>query len=390
MSATWSQAAAANTFPAPPAAISCSRAAAGWLRLSMVRGVGPMLGRRLVSACGGIEALWRASPDELAAVPGVGERLVAAISGSRAADAEAVLDTCRQHAISIISPDDPSWPQSLLPLEDAPLLLYVAGDASHLNAARPLAMVGARRAGREGQQLARRWSHYCAGQGVTMISGMAYGIDAEAHAGALEGNGATVAVLGCGLASLGELQATQAAAICKSGCVISEYAPGITARAEHFPRRNRIIAGLAAALVVIEADLRSGSLITARLAADYGREVFAVPGSVLMGRNGGCHQLIRDGAGLADNIDALLAELGWQAGSESGATAARSYAPASPEEATVLAAMGRESIHVDEICQTCGLTLPLLSPILLALELQGVVERLPGSRYQLSVELLQT
>jgi DNA processing protein len=212
---------------------------------------------------------------------------------------------------------------------------------------------------------------------------MAYGIDAAAHGGALESSSPTLAVLGCGLGRLSEEQQRQVEAVSRQGCVVSEFFPDVSARPEFFPRRNRIIAALAQATLVMEADLRSGSLITARQAAGYGRDVLAVPGSVLASNHAGCHQLIRDGAELAESAENVLQHLGWLAES----IVRKTYTPNSAEEALILRLLDRETMHVDALAETCGLTVPELSPILLRFELQGVVERLPGSRYLLAVEL---
>jgi len=255
-----------------------------------------------------------------------------------------------------------------------------------LNGDKMLAIVGARRASREGNLITRRWSRYFSDQGITIISGMAYGIDAAAHGGALEGCSDTVAVLGCGLLALTELQQAQLQAISGQGCVVSEFMPEQSARPEQFPRRNRIIAALARATLVVEADLRSGSLITARLAANYGREVFALPGSLLAGNHAGCHQLIRDGATLASDPASVMQDLGWVSVENQIKSQAKSYQPNSANEAKILDQLQRDSLHLDELSETCGLTIPELSPILLGLELQGVIVRLPGSRYQLSAE----
>jgi len=215
---------------------------------------------------------------------------------------------------------------------------------------------------------------------------MAYGIDAAAHGGGLEGSSPTIAVLGCGLASLNEEQQAQVEAICRQGCVVSEFLPEQGARPEQFPRRNRVIAALSRATLVIEAEVRSGSLITARLAGNYGREVFAVPGSVQVGNHAGCHQLIRGGAALASDPASIMQELGWFGVKGDLFPKRKTYQPRSENEAKILDLLHSESLHLDELTETCGLTMPELSPILLGLELQGVIERLPGSRYQLSSE----
>ncbi|WP_238701290.1 DNA-processing protein DprA [Mariprofundus erugo] len=371
------------------AAFSSARAAR-WLELALVHGVGPMLGRRLVAAFGGIEPLLAAAETGLPSVPGVGPQLSAALAHGHKDEALALLARCEAAGIGVICPDDDLWPPSFELLEDAPLLLFVKGNPSVLGGERMLAVVGARKASREGVLLTRRWSHYLASHGVSVVSGMAAGIDAAAHGGALEAEGITVAVLGCGLLALNGEQPRQVEAVARQGCVVSEFFPAQSARPEYFPRRNRIIAGLAQATLVMEADLRSGSLITARLAAEYGREVFAVPGSVLGSAHAGCHQLIRDGAVLVEQADQLLQQMGWQGADLPSRNRKMEYNPVDAQEAAVLAALAGGALHLDSMAETCGLTLPELSPILLRLELQGVVERLPGSRYLLASELCKT
>jgi len=363
-----------------------SEPAAHWLRLTMVRGAGPVLGRKLVQAAGSIETLWATGAGQLSALDGVGPQLLMALRQSTPDAVKTTLAYCQQHDIQLICPDDSVWPVSLQSIEDAPLVLFVRGDTESLNHKRLLAIVGARKASREGRLITRRWSRYFSDRGVAVVSGMAYGIDAAAHGGALEGLSPTLAVLGCGLGRLSEEQHSQVAAVSRQGCVISEFLPDVSARPEFFPLRNRIIAALAQATLVMEADLRSGSLITARQAADYGKDVLAVPGSVLAGNHAGCHQLIRDGATLAESAENVLQHMGWLAQS----TAGKTYVPNSAEEALILQLLERESMHVDALAETCGLTVPELSPILLRFELQGVVERLPGSRYLLAMELRDT
>ncbi|OIO67556.1 MAG: DNA protecting protein DprA [Zetaproteobacteria bacterium CG1_02_53_45] len=361
-----------------------------WLRLAMLRGVGPMLGRRLVTELGGIDQIWSMDATRLKSVDGVGPKLLAVLAGGHAVNIDPVLCECEARGIRLLCPDDESWPAMLYGIDDAPLVLFVQGDITALNTAKPIAMVGARRASREGQVISRSWSRYFSDQGMTVISGMAYGIDAAAHGGALSGSSPTIAVLGCGLAGTTEEQQLQVAAICRQGCVVSEFLPDVSARPEYFPRRNRIIAALARATLVMEADVRSGSMITARQALEYGRELFAVPGSVLLRNHDGCHQLIRDGATLISKPAQLLQHMNWEGGGRISAAGKKTYAPANALEAKVMAALGSQSMHLDTLCETCGLTLPELSPILLALELQDVIKRLPGNRYILSVELSES
>lgn len=361
-----------------------------WLRLAMVRGIGPVTGRKLVRAVGDIDALWMQSAHRWKSVDGIGPQLLKALGENSDRAVESMLELCRQKDIGLLCPDDPAWPDLLQPCDDAPLVLFFQGNAACLNHDRMLAVVGARRASRESSLITRRWCRYLSDRQVCIVSGMAFGIDAAAHGGALEGESPTVAVLGCGLAALSEQQQRQVQAIAARGCVISEFFPQLTARPEHFPRRNRIIAGLSHAALVMEADVKSGSLITARRAIDYGREVFSVPGSVLAGHHAGCHQLIREGALLVESADEVLQAMGWlQAGSEHVA-AGKSYHPTDANESKLLQELASGSMHLDHLAETCGLTVPELSPIVLRLELQGVIERLPGSRYMLSVELHRT
>jgi len=352
------------------------------LGLTLAAGIGPVIGRKLLDSFGSAVAARQATAKQLAAIDGVGAKLAAAIAAVPGAAAEALLQQCRQYRIDLLADGDPCYPALLRQLPDAPLLLYCYGDINSLSAERLLAMVGSRRATREGRLIARRWAKRVVEAQVVVVSGMAQGIDGAAHGGALEGGGKTVAVLGCGLLALNGEQQRQRDAVAEHGCVISEYLPHQLPRPELFPRRNRIIAGLSAATVVVEAGLDSGSLITARLALDNGRELFAIPGSVLTESHAGCHKLIRDGAHLVDTPSFLLDVLGW------GESRKTRTIPAhlSREERHIIELLSGEILHLDALAERCGLTIPTLSPILLALELGGLIEKLPGSRYTLAME----
>jgi len=345
-----------------------------------VRGIGPKTGRQLVSACGSIDALWSRSIDEWRQTEGAAPKLVEVLQKTSSEAADAILDHCSRHDIDLICPEDESYPELLKNCDDAPLILYTRGSVSALNGKRMLAVVGARKASRESKLIARRWSAFCSNRGVTIVSGMAYGIDAAAHGGALEGESPTIAVLGCGISKLTGAQIRQAEAVIAQGCIVSEFPPETDARPEHFPQRNRIIAGLCRAIAVIEASLHSGSMITAGQALAYGREVFAVPGSVLTDAHSGCHQLIRDGAELAESAEQILRTMGWES---EVPKAFETYVPADAREEKIIQSLRQEIMHLDRLAEACNLTVPELSPCLLALELQGVIERLPGSRFTL-------
>ncbi len=355
-----------------------------YLRLSLVPGVGVMIGQQLIEAFGSIQAIWQQSAAQMLTIDGVGPKLVQALSSARSPAAQQqrdkLIQSCEQQGIHIICPDDDVWPKGLTACADAPFILYARGQLDCLRSEKILAMVGARKASAEGKLITRRWSSFCAQRDVCVISGMAPGIDSAAHGGSLDAGQAGIAVLGYGLEAGSLQQQKQIKALAEKGCVLSEYLPQTTARAGFFPQRNRLIAGIAQATVVVEGGLKSGSLITARQALNYGREVFAVPGSVLNGIHAGCHQLIQDGAILASDAEIILQHLHWQQPS----ITTSSYQATSATEAQILSALGKEVLHVDALAEHCCLTVPKLSTILLNLELQGAIEKLPGSRYTLS------
>lgn len=361
--------------------IRTSAAAMAALRLSLVRGVGVCLGRQLVDAFGSFEGIWSTPSSEWAKVEGIGPKLLVTLAQSDVKQAQYITKQCEQAGIQLLCSEDDTYPDTLTTNDDAPLVLFARGDINVLSHAQCLAIVGARKSSRESRLIARRWSHYFSEHNTVVISGMAYGIDASAHGGALLGSTPTVAVLGCGLLRLQQRQEEQVAAIIEhGGCVLSEFLPEQTPRPENFPQRNRIIAGLAQATLVIEADIRSGSLITANHALAYGREVLAVPGSVLNNGHAGCHQLIRDGASLVDSAEQVLQLLGWHSESISSPI---TFEPANKHEVSLFDALQPGILHLDALSEACDLTVPELSPILLDLELRGVIERLPGSRYTL-------
>jgi len=343
-----------------------------------------MIGQKLIEQLGSIQAIWQQNPQTWKYVDGVGPKLTQSLKHATSKQAIAVLDLlvqqCQIHGIHIICAEDEVWPQGLSACADAPLVLYVQGQLSCLQSSKILAMVGARKASAEGRLITRRWSSYMSKQDVCVISGMAPGIDSAAHGGSLDAEQAGIAVLGYGLRAGSAQQQQQINALADKGCVISEYQPEVTARAGYFPQRNRLIAGISQALVVVEGGLKSGSLITARQALNYGREVFAVPGSVLNDIHAGCHQLLKDGAILVTDAEDVLQHMHWQDRKKE----AMKYQPSSKIEASIMEALGRQILHIDTLAEDCNLTVPELSTILLALELGSVIEKLPGSRYTLS------
>jgi DNA processing protein len=354
-----------------------------WLRLALAKGIGPILGFKLIETCGSIAEIWEKGPGAWQKIYGFGPRLCDSLEASDAAKAEKILTECRQQNIHILCPDDSIYPASLREPSDAPLVLFALGDLHCLQRPRRIAVIGSRRASREGLVLAKRWCHYLSDRGICVVSGMAYGIDQAAHHGAISGASPTIAILGSGLGSLTPSQKSLVRSIAEKGCVLSEYPPSVAARPEHFPRRNRIISAISRAVLVMEANMRSGALITAKIAAEQGKEVMAVPGSVLTGSHAGCHYLIRDGALLVESAKDVLRAMGWDDLASSTADG-KAYTPANRTEEKVLQLLQNEILQIDTLAERCGLTVSELASTLIGLELLGVVECLPGSRYALT------
>jgi len=284
------------------------------------------------------------------------------------------LQTDNNHLITLA---DRHYPQALLEIPDPPPVLYAKGNLHWLNTP-AIAVVGSRNASPQGEKNAEDFSQALARQGYTIISGLALGIDGAAHRGALRANGATIAVVGTGLDIVYPARHRELAhQIAEQGLILSEFPLGTPSKAQNFPRRNRIISGLARGCLVVEANVQSGSLITARLAAEQGREVFAIPGSIHSPVSKGCHQLIKQGAKLVDSIQDIVDELG----SISRENVAQEFV--APLEANpLLDSMGFDPVSAEQLIERSGLTSDSLSAMLLVLELEGKVAPLPGGRYQ--------
>ncbi len=281
----------------------------------------------------------------------------------------------------VIAWDDADYPQALLALGDAPPALFFVGRRALLNGP-ALAIVGSRNATPAGIANARAFAQALADAGLTIVSGLALGIDAAAHEGALEGAGSTLAIVGTGPDRVYPARNRALAhAIAARGALLSEFPPGTPARKEHFPRRNRLISGLASGVLVVEATLSSGSLITARLAGEQGREVFAIPGSIHSPFSRGCHRLIREGAKLVETAQDVLDELRIDHNVPIVAKASR-VAGISADASAVLAALGFDPGDADTLVARTGLRAESLSRALVELELAGAVDALPGGRWQ--------
>ena len=281
------------------------------LRLATIPGLGPILRRRLIGRFGSASRVLQESTSSLESLHGVGHRLASAISTSSTNDeASRILDDCQQHGIAIILDTDPAFPELLSQIPDPPDMLFVRGTLEHCDGL-AIAVVGARHATKAGLQIAHAFAEGLAHAGLTIVSGLARGIDAAAHRGAINAGGRTIAVLGSGLHNIypREHQHLVEDVICH-GAAVSELPPTTPPQASAFPRRNRIVSGLSLGTIVIQASQRSGALITARLAGEQGRDVFALPGPVDCRMSAGCHSLIRDGVTLVTCIDEILDELG--------------------------------------------------------------------------------
>ncbi len=288
---------------------------------------------------------------------------------------------------SVLVLGDPAYPAPLLHSPDPPLLLYLQGDAALLSSP-CLAIVGSRHPSAQGRDNAHHFAKDLAARGWTIVSGLAAGVDGAAHEGALAADGRTIAVVGTGIDRIyPPRHRALAHRIADSGLLVSELCLGTPPLAANFPQRNRIIAGLSRGTLVVEAALRSGSLITARLASEAGREVLAIPGSILAPQSAGCHVLIRQGAALVDSPAQVAEELGPlplpapPAQPTAAGTFTTPATPAEPDDA-VLAALGHDPQSLDTLIDRCGWPAHSLSAHLLNLELEGRVARLPGGLYQ--------
>lgn len=351
---------------------------AAWLRLTLAPGIGSETQRKLLAAFGLPEAVFAAGRSAVRAVIGNKVDALFDFSDQEAVDRSiAWASQTNQHIITLA---DTAYPQTLLQIPDPPSLLYVRGRLDLLQQ-RALGIVGSRNATPQGLQTAENFAHKLAGEGLCIVSGLALGIDTAAHRGALAASGPTIAIIGTGADRIYPARNRELAhAIAAHGAIVSEFPLGTPAMAGNFPRRNRLIAGLSAGVLVVEAAVESGSLITARLAAEQGREVFAIPGSIHSPVARGCHRLIRQGAKLVETASDVLEELGQTPPLFPGPAAAS--LPTFEDSHPVLIALGHGPSGLDDLVERSGLGAETLLPELLNLELAGQIAVLPGNRYQ--------
>ena len=350
---------------------------AAWLRLTLISGLGNAVLRKLLSEFGSPERVLAAQRPELRHF--VAADIAALIADGGNADAaqqaQAWLVDPSNHIVTL---GDTDYPQLLLQTADPPPLIYIKGRRELLNCP-ALAIVGSRNATAQGVANAEDFAHALSDAGITIVSGLAIGVDAAAHRGGLAGAASSIAVVGTGLDVVYPARNRNLAhQLAAQGALVSEFSLGTPALAANFPRRNRVISGISRGCLVVEAALQSGSLITARLANEQGREVFALPGSIHSPLAKGCHALIKQGAKLVDSANDILEELNLGAITP----AAREVPALEAGAARLLDLLGYDPSSLDALCARAGLGPNIVSTLLLRLEMQGLIENLPGGKYQ--------
>jgi DNA processing protein len=375
----------ATAMNAPP---SISPAQGAELLLALTPGIGPRLRKALITHFGSAEAVVGAAASDLRSVPGIGPKLTRSLIAARQeVDVRRELDDCAASGVTVLVESQAGYPASLTTIPDPPGVLFVRGEIVPSDGI-AVAIVGTRHATHYGLAQAERLATGLARCGYTIVSGLARGIDAAAHRGALKAGGRTLAVLGSGVLNVYPPEHESLAAdVVNRGAVISENPPRSPPLSGAFPQRNRIITGLSLGLIVVEASDRSGALISARHAMEQGREVFAVPGRVDSRMSRGCHRLLRDGAKLVETIDDVIEELGPLA--TPTPVAAESASPPirhpgelqlnEPEKA-VLAAIDDEPINIDDVISATGFPVQNVLSTLSVLEMRRLVRRLGGNR----------
>ncbi len=358
-----------------------------WFLLKDVPGIGNLLYKRLIDRFKSPESVFSASQEELMQVNGIRPGLISAIKSYKPADWIPIeLERVNKRGYSIIPLTDPSYPPLLREIPDPPPFLYVFGKMGNIE--RTISVVGSRHATGYGIITTKRLCQSLAQLGITIVSGMARGIDTAAHIGALQGKGNTIAVLGSGFDYIYPSENLDLFyEISRNGAVISEFPLKTEPDPHNFPTRNRIISGMSLGTVVVEATQKSGSLITARLAVEQNREVFAVPGNVHSFKSIGTHRLIKQGAKLVEHAQDILEELppGWIPEQPPSAPSKKEHLLAlSQDESSVLNALEPYPIHIDDLVRKTETAPGKLAGILMNLELKGLVDQMPGKRFSLT------
>jgi DNA processing protein len=348
------------------------------ISLNLVRDIGSIRLGRLLEYFGTPQNVLSASKDALMRVGGIGEKIAGRITSVRGTEAQRELSRARQAGVDIITCDDPAYPVNLKRIPDPPIVLYVRGTLTPADAA-SIAVVGSRGASLYGIRCAERFAGELALRGITVVSGLARGIDTSAHEGALRRAGRTIAVIGSGFDRIypGE-NADLAERICRSGALVSEFPFGTAPLRQNFPRRNRVISGLSLGTLVVEAGRNSGALITADFAMEQGREVFAVPGAVDARNAYGTNLLIKDGAKLVSCVEDIVEEIGYV----SEPVLKETEFVLSEAEERLLSAIGTEPAAVDEILEKARFDYASGARILLELQMKKAITQLPGHQFK--------
>ena len=350
-----------------------------WIGFNLIKGIGAVRMQALIQYFGDLEAAWSAAPIELARA-GLGGKVIERILQARQnVDLEKLWAKIEAQGIKILTWEDKTYPQRLKEIDQPPPVLYIRGSylADDLFA---VAIVGTRRVTAYGRQITEELAAYLAAHGITVISGLARGVDAIAHQTALKAGGRTIGVLGSGVDKIYPPEHRGLAEkMIENGAIVSDYAPGTPPDASNFPPRNRIISGLSLAVVVIEAGETSGALITAEFAAEQGREIFSVPGSILAPQSKGTNKLIQNGALPLLSVNDLMQALNLSRMGEQ--KAARKAIPSDETEARLMNVLSEEPLHVDEIRNQTELPIEKVSAALALMELKGMVRQVGGMNY---------
>jgi DNA processing protein len=352
-----------------------------WLGFSLVPEIGPRRIAQLLGWFGDLQSAWTATEAQLREA-GLEHQPVSNLLRVRShINLDAQMERIHRVGAAFITQADDHFPALLRSLPDAPPVLYVRGTLTG-DDNRALAIVGTRKATSYGRDAASVLSRQLAQQGITIISGLAQGIDAIAHRAALEAGGRTFAVMGCGVDIIYPNEHRDLAQeITRHGALISEFPLGTAPEARNFPRRNRLISGLSLGVLVVEAPIKSGALITAGIAGDHGREIFAVPGNIFSAMSSGTNRLIQDGAKLVMNVDDILNELEIAHQVVETRTKTERIAPANATEAQLLRHLGTEPVHIDDLVRLSGLPIATVSSTLTLLELKGLARTAGHMQY---------
>ncbi len=355
-----------------------------WLAFNRIPGIGRVRIQALLSRFGRLSGAWSAGRSDLRAA-GLEDRIVRLITTERLQiDPDAEIEQLAQHGVHPLTWDDDAYPGLLKEIDDPPPVLYVRGELSAADEW-SVSVVGTRRPTPYGRQVAEEMAYQLAANRICVVSGLARGVDAIAHRAALQAGGRTVAVLACGLDIVYPPEhAKLAREIIEHGALISEYPLGIQPRGDYFPRRNRIMSGISLGVLVIEGDVKSGAMITARLAVEQNRDVFAVPGSIFSPQSRGTNDLIQEGAKLVQKVEDVLEELNLTMVPQQ--IEMKELIPATDTEADLLRHITKEPVHIDEVCRESGLPVSTVSSILAMMELKGLVRQMGPMAYVLARE----